>query len=115
MLIILILKRYSSTADIRKEHITMTDLRIYCTEDYKKQVKTAAVQAGISVSDYLLKIVECVIPQQDTRANMVAELEHINAVLATQGGRMTAEERQMMKDRRTTIKQELEKGEKKNG
>lgn len=93
----------------------MTDLRIYCTEDYKKQVKTAAVQAGISVSDYLLKIVECVIPQQDTRANMVAELEYINTTLATVGGKMTAEERQIMKERRTAIKQALEKGEKKNG
>jgi hypothetical protein len=46
---------------------------------------------------------------------MVAELEHINTALATQGGRMTAEERQMMKDRRTAIKQELERGDKKNG
>ena len=93
----------------------MTDLRIYCTEDYKKQVKTAAVQAGISVSAYLLKIVECAIPQQDTRANMIAELEHINTALATQGGKMTAEERQLMKDRRTAIRQELERGDKMNG
>jgi hypothetical protein len=93
----------------------MTDLRIYCSEDYKKQVKTAAVQAGTSVSDYLLKIVECVIPQQDACANMVAELEHINTTLATQGGRMTAEERQAMKVRRIAIKQELEKGEIKDG
>jgi hypothetical protein len=46
---------------------------------------------------------------------MVAELEHINTTLATQGGRMTAEERQAMKVRRIAIKQELEKGEIKDG
>ena len=72
----------------------MTDLRIYCTEDYKKQVKTAAVQKGVSVSNLLMDIVQRTIPQQNTRANMTAELEHINTTLATQGGRMTAEERQ---------------------
>ena len=44
----------------------MTDLRIYCTEDYKKQVKTAAVQKGVSVSDLLMEIVQRTNPQEDT-------------------------------------------------
>lgn len=93
----------------------MTDLRIYCTEDYKKQVKTAAVKEGVSVSNLLMEIVLRAIPQEDTCADMIAELEHINTALATQGGRMTAEERQTLKDRRTAIKQIIERGEKGNG
>jgi len=93
----------------------MTDLRIYCTEDYKKQVKTEAVKEGVSVSNLLMGIVLRAIPQEDTCADLTAELEHINTTLATQGGRMTAEERQTLKDRRTAIKQMIEKGEKKHG
>ena len=93
----------------------MTDLRIYCTEDYKKQVKTAAVQKGVSVSDLLMEIIQRTIPQEYTSADLTAELEHINTTLAIQGGRMTAEERQALKYRRTAIKQELEKGEKEHG
>lgn len=92
----------------------MADLRIYCNEDYKKQIKTAAVQQGISVSDYLMAIIQKTIPEQDTRANLIAEMEYINSTLAKMGGNMTAEERQAMKDRRTAIKNELEKGEKKH-
>ena len=93
----------------------MTDLRIYCTEDYKKQVKTAAVRKGVSVSNLLMEIVQRTIPQEDTCADLTAELEHINTTLATQGGRMTAEERQALKDRRTAIKQIIERGEKEHG
>ena len=74
----------------------MTDLRIYCTEDYKKQVKTVAVQKGVSVSDLLMDIVQRTIPKHDPCANMIAELEHINTTLAINGGRMTAEERQAL-------------------
>lgn len=92
----------------------MADLRIYCNEDYKKQIKTAAVQQGISVSDYLMAIIQKTIPEQDARANLIAEMEYINSTLAKMGGNMTAEERQAMKDRRTAIKNELEKGEKKH-
>ena len=88
----------------------MADLRIYCKEDYKKQIKTAAVQQGISVSDYLMAIIQKTIPEQDARANLIAEMEYINSTLAKMGGNMTAEERQAMKDRRTAIKNELEKG-----
>ena len=93
----------------------MADLRIYCNEDYKKQIKTAAVQQGISVSDYLMAIIRKTIPERDTRANLIAEVEYINSTLAKMGGTMTAEERQAMKDRRTAIKNELEKGEKEHG
>lgn len=92
----------------------MADLRIYCNEDYKKQIKTAAVQQGISVSDYLMAIIQKTFPEQDARANLIAEMEYINSTLAKMGGNMTAEERQAMKDRRTAIKNELEKGEKKH-
>ena len=86
-----------------------------CNEDYKKQIKTAAVQQGISVSDYLMAIIQKTIPERDTRANLIAEVEYINSTLAKMGGTMTAEERQAMKDRRTAIKHELEKGEKEHG
>ena len=89
----------------------MTDLRIYCTEDYKKQVKTVAVQKGVSVSDLLMDIVQRTIPKHDPCAGMIAELEHINTTLANNGGRMTAEERQALKDRRTAIKKIIERGE----
>lgn len=89
----------------------MTDLRIYCTEDYKKQVKTVAVKEGVSVSNLLMEIVLRAIPQKDTCADLTAELEHINTTLATQGGRMTAEERKTLKDRRAAIKQIIERGE----
>ena len=93
----------------------MADLRIYCTEDYKKQVKTAAVRHGVSVSDFLMEIIQQHLPIEDARANLQIELEQINSMLATRGGRMTAEERQTLKDRRTAIKHELEKGEKEHG
>ena len=93
----------------------MADLRIYCTEDYKKQVKTAAVRHGVSVSDFLMEIILQHLPIEDARANLQTELEQINSMLATHGGRMTAEERQTLKDRRTAIKHELTKGEKEHG
>ena len=93
----------------------MADLRIYCTEDYKKQVKTAAVRHGVSVSDFLMEIILQHLPIKDARANLQTELEQINSMLATHGGRMTTEERQTLKDRRTAIKHELEKGEKEHG
>ena len=89
----------------------MADLRIYCTEDYKKQVKTAAVRHGVSVSDFLMEIIQQHLPIEDVRANLQAELEQINSLLATHGGRMTAEERQTLKDRRAAIKQIIERGE----
>lgn len=93
----------------------MTDIRMYCSEEYKKTVKTAAIQKGVSVSDLLYSIVKQAIPESDQSANLCIELEHINRTLATMGGKMTVEERQELKDRRTAIKQVIGRGEKENG
>ena len=89
----------------------MSDLRIYCSDNYKKLVKTSAVQQGLSISDFLMGIVSTVIPEEDCLSEYYAELEHINNALATQGSRMTAEERLQLKRRRSAIWQELKKGE----
>ena len=89
----------------------MSDLRIYCSDNYKKLIKTTAVQQGLSVSDLLMGIVSTVIPEEDCMSDYNAELEHINHTLATQGSRMTAEERLQLKRRRNAIRQELKKGE----
>lgn len=42
----------------------MTDLRIYCSDDYKKLIKITAVQKGLSVSDFLMGIVSSVVPEE---------------------------------------------------
>jgi hypothetical protein len=89
----------------------MSDLRIYCSDNYKKLVKTTAVQKGLSISDLLMGIVSAAIPEDDCFCDYNAELEYINNILATQGGRMTAEERLQLKRRRSVIRQELKKGE----
>ena len=89
----------------------MSDLRIYCSDTYKKLIKTTAVQKGLSVSDFLMGIVSTVIPEEDCLSEYYAELEYINNALATQGSQMTAEERLQLKRRRSAIWQELKKGE----
>lgn len=86
----------------------MTDLRFYCCDDYKQTVKAVALENRKTVSDLLREIIEKEIPPQDTRANLMAELEHINEALSKQGGSMTAEERHRLKKHRSIIKKKLE-------
>lgn len=42
----------------------MTDLRIYCSDNYKKLVKITAIQKGLSVSDFLMGIISTAIPEE---------------------------------------------------
>lgn len=43
----------------------MSDLRIYCSDNYKKLIKVTAVQRGLSVSDFLMGIISTVVPEED--------------------------------------------------
>ena len=95
----------------RKGEITMADMRIYCTDDYKKKIKIMAVKNGMTVSDMLLKIVNEVISGANDSESLQSELESINTVLSKNGGKMTADERQKLKDRRNEIKKILQRGE----
>ena len=89
----------------------MSDVRIYCTDDYKKKIKIMAVKNGMTVSDMLMKIVNEVISGANDSESLQSELESINTVLSKNGGKMTAEERQKLKDRRNEIRKILQKGE----
>ena len=86
----------------------MTDMRIYCSEDYKKQIKIMAVSKGTTISELLLEIISKVIPEANN--NLQKEIENINNTLAKTGSKMTAEERQALKNRRNEIKKILEGG-----
>ena len=86
----------------------MTDVRIYCSEDYKKQIKIMAVSKGTTISELLLEIISKVFPEATT--NLQKEIETINNTLAKNGSKMSAEERQVLKNRRNEIKKILEGG-----
>ena len=85
----------------------MSDVRIYCTDEYKKKIKIIAVKNGMTVSDMLLKIVNEAISGANDNESLQSELESINTVLSKNGGKMTAEERQKLKDRRNEIRQKV--------
>lgn len=87
----------------------MTDVRIYCSEDYKKQIKMLAVSKGITISELLLEIIIKSIPQEAT--NLQKEIENINNALAKNGSKMSANERQTLKKRRNEIKKIIREGE----
>lgn len=70
-----------------------------------------AVKNGMTVSDMLLKIVNEAISGANDNESLQSELESINTVLSKNGGKMTAEERQKLKDRRNEIRKILQKGE----
>lgn len=89
----------------------MSDVRIYCTDDYKKKIKIMAVKNGMTVSDMLLKIVNEAISGANDSESLQSELESINTVLSKNGGKMAADERQKLKDRRNEIRKILQKGE----
>lgn len=66
-----------------------------------------AVKNGMTVSDMLLKIVNEAISGANDNESLQGELESINTVLSKNGGKMTAEERQKLKDRRNEIRKIL--------
>lgn len=70
-----------------------------------------AVKNGMTVSDMLLKIVNEAISGANDNESLQSELGSINTVLSKNGGNMTAEERQKLKDRRNEIRKILQKGE----
>lgn len=70
-----------------------------------------AVKNGMTVSDMLLKIVNEAISGANDNESLQSELESINTVLSKNGGKMTAEERQKLKDKRNEIRKILQKGE----
>ncbi len=45
----------------------MKDLRIYCSDEYKKKVKVIATQKGITVSDMLHQIITRTIPDHTVK------------------------------------------------
>lgn len=86
----------------------MTDVRIYCSENYKKQIKMLAVSKDTTISELLLEIINKAIPEANN--NLQKEIENINNTLAKSGSKMTVEERQVLKNRRNEIKKILEGG-----
>lgn len=86
----------------------MTDVRIYCSEDYKKQIKIMAISKGTTISELLFEIISKTIPEANN--NLQKEIENINNTLAKNGSKMSAEERQALKNRRNEIKKILEGG-----
>lgn len=87
----------------------MTDVRIYCSEDYKKQIKILAVSKGRTISELLLEIISKAIPEANN--NLQKEIENINNTLAKSGSKMTAEERQTLKNRKNEIRKIIKEGE----
>lgn len=48
----------------------MKDLRVYCSDEYKKKVKVIATQKGITVSDMLYQIINKAIPDNSNNAKL---------------------------------------------
>lgn len=87
----------------------MADVRIYCSEEYKRTVKIEAAKQGLSISDLLKEIIQKAIPSDNDINNLINEMEKINLTLANKGGCMTANERNKLKERRNIIKELIRK------
>ena len=91
----------------------MADLRIYCSEKYKKQIKKQAVDKSISVSQLLSEVVFAAIPADDEFVDydeLRSELDAVRNNLIYNSSAMTQEERIRLKHRKEEIKKLLQKG-----
>lgn len=90
----------------------MTDLRISCSEKYKKQIKKVAVERGIPVSQMLFEIVTKAIPEDGNFIDydeVRAELDVIRNKLIYQSNTMSYEEKENLKIRKDELKAILKK------
>ncbi len=95
----------------------MADLRIYCSEKYKKQIKKQAVDKSISVSQLLSEVVFAAIPADDEFVDcdeVRKELEEVRTNLIYNSSSMSQEERNRLKLRKSELKHILKKEEKKD-
>ena len=80
----------------------MTSIKIVLSEDRKKRIKKASVDAGKTLSRYVLVMVDPL--NEDTVRNELTALEE---QLNRFGGRMSYEERTALKIRRSELRKEL--------
>jgi uncharacterized protein (DUF1778 family) len=85
-----------------KGQIAMTSIKIVLSEDRKKRIKKASVDAGKTLSRYVLDMVDPL--NKDTVRN---ELTAVEEQLNRYGGRMSYEERTALKIRRSELRKEL--------
>ena len=74
----------------------MTSIKIILSEDRKKRIKKASVDAGKTLSRYVLDLID-----------PLNELKTIEEQLNRFGGRMSYEERTALKIRRSELRKEL--------
>ncbi len=81
----------------------MTSIKIVLSEERKKRIKKASIEADKTLSRYVLDIIDPL----DVNA-VQKELQEVEEQLNRFGGRMSYEERTALKIRRSELRKELE-------
>ena len=81
----------------------MTSIKIVLSEERKKRIKKASIEADKTLSRYVLDIIDPL--DENTVRN---ELQEVEEQLNRVGGRMSYEERTALKIRRSELRKELE-------
>ena len=81
----------------------MTSIKIVLSEERKKRIKKASIEADKTLSRYVLDIIDPL----DGNA-VQKELQKVEEQLNRFGGRMSYEERTALKIRRSELRKELE-------
>ena len=81
----------------------MTSIKIVLSEERKKRIKKASIEADKTLSRYVLDIID---PLDEDA--VMKELQEVEEQLNRYGGRMSYEERTALKLRRSELRKELE-------
>ena len=81
----------------------MTSIKIVLSEERKKRIKKASIEADKTLSRYVLDIID---PLDGDAVQK--ELQEVEEQLNRYGGRMSYEERTALKLRRSELRKELE-------
>ena len=81
----------------------MTSIKIVLSEERKKRIKKASIEADKTLSRYVLDIIDPL-----DRNAVQKELQEVEEQLNRFGGRMSYEERTALKIRRSELRKELE-------
>ena len=81
----------------------MTSIKIVLSEERKKRIKKASIEADKTFSRYVLDIID---PLDEDAVQK--ELQEVEEQLNRFGGRMSYEERTALKIRRSELRKELE-------
>ena len=81
----------------------MTSIKIVLSEERKKRIKKASIEADKTLSRYVLDIID---PLDGDAVQK--ELQEVEEQLNRYGGRMSYEERTALKMRRSELRKELE-------